>query len=319
MPHQNVDIPLTVTERRLETPDHLTLVFQRPPRFEFEAGDWIDLEIPGLRSRWWPDVLVVLLPRRSPSRDHVKVEQSGFKRALQEAKPGDTMHMTAYGNGVRLLAAPAPVKRLLIAAGVGVAPFRSMIAEMAETDSGESAHLIYLNRTDDFFFEGERPLEQAAPRAADRLRRDGWHEEQGTPSDPRRQRQDPAVHYYYIAGPPAMMATEAVLMEAGAEPTTTSASTRSTATEPRCGPSQCDPDQLADQLVRTAAYGTQARTGSPVRASCCSPRCAGSVHELVLLAARDLRLRGVSPVWGRGMPHPPPQLISAAALVDDQW
>lgn len=37
MPHQNVDIPLTVVARREETPEPLTLVFQRPLRFK--AGD----------------------------------------------------------------------------------------------------------------------------------------------------------------------------------------------------------------------------------------------------------------------------------------
>lgn len=217
MPHQNVDIPLTVTERRQETPDHLTLVFQRPPRFEFEAGDWIDLEFPGQDLAGGKTYSLSSSPGEPDLAITFKVGQSGFKRALQEAKPGDTMRMTAYGNDYDF-SLRQHRSSVLIAAGVGVAPFRSMIGQMAETGSSEEAHLIYLNRTDDFLFRDEL---------------DGWSKQlpglridyvvtAGMKSKERRRiladSVDPAVHYFYIAGPPAMIeATEAVLMEAGAD------------------------------------------------------------------------------------------------------
>lgn len=217
MPHQNVDIPLTVIARREETPDHLTLVFQRPPRFAFEAGDWIDLEFPGQDLTGGKTYSLSSSPGEPDLAITFKVGQSTFKRALQEAKPGDTLRMTAYGNDYDFQLEQHR-SSVLIAAGVGVAPFRSMIAEMAETGSAEEAHLIYLNRTGDFLFRDE----------LDRWSTDlpgvriDYVVTAGMKSKERRRiladSVSDAVHYYYIAGPPAMIeATEAVLMDAGAD------------------------------------------------------------------------------------------------------
>jgi NAD(P)H-flavin reductase len=93
-----------------------------------------------------------------------------------------------------------------------------MIAEMAETGSSEEAHLIYLNRTDDFLFKSEL---DAWSRQLPGVRID-YVVTAGMKSKERRRiladSVSDAVHYYYIAGPPAMIeATEAVLMEAGAD------------------------------------------------------------------------------------------------------
>ncbi len=217
MPHQLVDIPLTVVARRDETPDHLTLVFERPRGFSFEAGDWIDLEFPGQDLAGGKTYSLSSSPGEPDLAITFKVGQSAFKRALQTAAPGDQLRITAYGNDYDFQL-ERHRSSVLIAAGVGVAPFRSMIAEMAETGSREVAHLIYLNRTDDFLFRDEF---------------DAWCKQlpgvtidyvvtAGMKSKERRRllaaSVSDSVHYYYIAGPPAMIeATEAVLMEAGAD------------------------------------------------------------------------------------------------------
>ncbi len=217
MPHQNVDILLTVIARREETPDHLTVVFERTRGFTFEAGDWIDLELPGQDLAGGKTYSLSSSPGEPNLAITFKVGQSPFKRALQELSPGDRVRMTAYGNDYDF-SLRQHRSSVLIAAGVGVAPFRSMIAEMAEAASSEEAHLIYLNRTDDFLFRDEL---------------DRWAKElpgvtvdyvvtAGMKSKERRRlladSVSDAVHYYYIAGPPAMIeATEAVLMEAGAD------------------------------------------------------------------------------------------------------
>jgi ferredoxin-NADP reductase len=217
MPHQNVDIPLVVTERRQQNDDHLTLVFQRPPRFAFDAGDWIDLEFPGQELAGGKTYSLSSSPGEPDLAITFKVGQSGFKRALQEAKPGDTIRMTAYGNDYDF-SLRQHRSSVLIAAGVGVAPFRSMIAEMAENASSEEAHLIYLNRTGDFLFRDE--LDRWS-KGLPGVRID-YVVTAGMKSKERRRiladSVSDAVHYYYIAGPPAMIeATEAVLMEAGAD------------------------------------------------------------------------------------------------------
>ncbi|GGO92874.1 hypothetical protein GCM10011584_30290 [Nocardioides phosphati] len=217
MPHQLVDIPLVVAERREENADHLTLVFERPRGFDFEAGDWMDLEFPGRELAGGRTYSMSSSPGEPDIAITFKIGQSAFKRGLQEAKPGDTMRMTAYGNDYDF-SLRQHRSSVLIAAGVGVAPFRSMIAQMAETDSAEEAHLIYLNRTDDFLFRDELDAwaRQLPGVTIDYVVTAGMKSKErrrilaDTVSD--------AVHYYYIAGPPAMIeATEVVLMDAGAD------------------------------------------------------------------------------------------------------
>ncbi len=212
----NVDIPLTVTARRHETTDHLSLVFARPPRFDYDAGDWIDLafaeELSGGKtyslssSPTEPDLVITF-----------KVGQSGIKRTLQTAQPGDLYRMTAYGNDYDF-SLHQNRSSVLIAAGVGVAPFRSMIREMFDQCSTDSAHLIYLNRTADFLFREE--LDQWSADLRD-VRID-YVLTAGMKSKERRkllvESVNKAAHYYYVAGPPTMIeATEDILMSAGVD------------------------------------------------------------------------------------------------------
>lgn len=216
MAYRNVDIPLIVTARRHETPHHVSLVFARPPRFEYDAGDWIDLDLPdGLSggktyslssSPTEPDLLITF-----------KEGQSGIKRTLQTAQPGDRFRMSAYGNDYDF-SLRRNRSSVLIAAGVGVAPFRSMIREMFDQSSTESTHLIYLNRTADFLFREEFDQWSASLPGVtidyvvtadmkSKERRKLLAESVGRDA-----------HYYYVAGPPSMIeATEDVLMGAGVD------------------------------------------------------------------------------------------------------
>ena len=216
MANTNIDIPLTVTARRHETADHQSLVFARPPGFDYDAGDWIDLafaeELSGGKtyslssSPTEPDLVITF-----------KVGQSSIKRRLQTAQPGDVYRMTAYGNDYDF-SLRQNRSSVLIAAGVGVAPFRSMICAMFHQSSTDSAHLIYLNRTADFLFREE--LDQWSERLRD-VRID-YVVTAGMQSKERRKlladSVNEAAHYYYVAGPPAMIeATEEVLMGAGVD------------------------------------------------------------------------------------------------------
>lgn len=216
MVHELVDIPLTVTTIRAETPGHRSIVFARPPRFEYEAGDWIDLgfstDLSGGKtysltsSPTEPDLVITF-----------KEGHSGIKRALQAARPGDEFRVTAYGNDYDF-ARQQHRSSVLIAGGVGVAPFRSMLAEMVDLDSSDSAHLLYLNRTPDFLFQPEFEAwrNQLPNVRIDLVTTGGMKRKQRSSllaacvSD--------AVHYYYVAGPPGMVeSTEQVLMAAGVD------------------------------------------------------------------------------------------------------
>lgn len=216
MAHKNVAIPVVVKELRHETPGHLSLVFARPPGFEYEPGDWIDLgfdqDLSGGRTYSFssaptePDLVITF-----------KKGQSEIKRTLQSASAGDLFRITAYGNDYEFSLRPHR-NSVLIAAGVGVAPFRSMVAEMADRSSTDSVHLIYLNRTPDFLFREEFDHWQAQLAAVSI----DYVVTQGMKSKERRRLLagcvDNSVHHYYVAGPPAMIeSTEIVLMDAGVD------------------------------------------------------------------------------------------------------
>ena len=216
MAYTNIDIALTVIARRHETADHLSLVFKRPPRFDYDPGDWIDLafaeELSGGKtyslssSPTEPDLVITF-----------KVGQSGIKRALQSARPGDLLRMSAYGNDYDF-SLRQHRSSVLIAAGVGVAPFRSMIRDMFDQSSTDSVHLIYLNRTENFLFREELDQWSADLREV----KIDYVLTAAMKSKERRKllaaSVNESVHDYYVAGPPTMIeATEDILMGAGVD------------------------------------------------------------------------------------------------------
>lgn len=152
MVHKNVDIPILVKELRPETPGHLSLVFARPPGFHYEARDWIDLgferDLSGGKT-----YSLSSAPTEADLVITFKEGQSEIKPTLQNAQAGYSYRITAYGNDYEF-SLRQHRNSVLIAAGVGVAPFRSMIATMADRSSQESVHLTYLNRSY-FMFQNE--------------------------------------------------------------------------------------------------------------------------------------------------------------------
>ena len=80
---------------------------------------------------------------------------SAYKRRLQTVSPGDRIIMTQYGGGLRLNPRrPA----ILLAGGIGIAVFRSMIKEAIDTRVNTPLRLICLNQTEAFIYQEE--LEQ---------------------------------------------------------------------------------------------------------------------------------------------------------------
>ena len=216
MAHQLVDIELTVKHVRPETAQHLSVVFDRPRGFNYEPGDWVDLafadDLRGGRtyslssSPTEPDLMITF-----------KEGQSEIKRALAAATPGETMRITAFGNDYEFQL-DEHRDSVLIAGGVGVAPFRSMLKEMLDARRSGSVVLIYLNATDDFLFRDEL---------------DAWRSElpearveylvtQGVKRKDRERLLRGVIpddaHHYYVAGAEGMIeSTEALLDTMGVD------------------------------------------------------------------------------------------------------
>jgi ferredoxin-NADP reductase len=145
---------LVLTANQPETPGFRSLFFARPRGFSFEAGDWMDLNLPDNQPAGGTTYSFASSPDEPELRITFRDGQSPFKRVLHAAEPGDRFVIAEYGNdyGFQLSEHRAST---LIAGGVGVAPFRSMLAQMAGADSRNAVRLIYFNSSADFLYRNE--------------------------------------------------------------------------------------------------------------------------------------------------------------------
>lgn len=81
-----------------------------------------------------------------------RVSDSAFKQTLNSLQPGDTIEASGI-EGDFTWEGAEPV--VLVAGGIGVTPYRSMLLERAATNRQLSAHLLYFGRDENFAFRGE--------------------------------------------------------------------------------------------------------------------------------------------------------------------
>ncbi len=81
-----------------------------------------------------------------------RVSGSDFKQALNGLKVGDEIETKELG-GDFTWDDDAPV--VLVAAGIGVTPYRSFLVERAATSRAIPAHLLYFGRDENFAFKAE--------------------------------------------------------------------------------------------------------------------------------------------------------------------
>lgn len=151
---KNQHIELTAVRLQPETPNHWSLYLSRPANFTFEAGDWIDIQFEDRPLAGGITYSISSSPAESDLRVTFREGLSEFKKALQSAQPLDRLFISQYGNdyGFQLKKNQSSV---LIAGGVGIAPFRSMLKEMFDTHDKNDVTLIYLNQNENFLFKDE--------------------------------------------------------------------------------------------------------------------------------------------------------------------
>lgn len=207
-----IDLRVHHTEQVSDTA--MSVFFERPIGFAYEPGDWIDINFPDGN----PSGGITYSLSSSPTEELLavtfKLGISPFKKRLQSLISGDALYISQYGNdyGFHLKENRSSV---LIAGGIGIAPFRSMLKEMADTGGRNDVQLLYLNKEPAYIF-------------ADEI--DTWRKQHAnitvryidTSQLNRKKRQkllveliDKNAHHYFIAGPEAMVeATEHLLIDA---------------------------------------------------------------------------------------------------------
>ena len=150
----NQHIELVALSLQSEQPGYWSVHFARPAKFSFEAGDWMDIHFDGQELSGGITYSISSSPTESDLRITFREGVSEFKRALQSIKTGDRLVISQFGNdyGFQLKKNQSSV---LIAGGVGIAPFRSMLKEMHDNNDTNPVTIIYLNQHENFLFKDE--------------------------------------------------------------------------------------------------------------------------------------------------------------------
>jgi ferredoxin-NADP reductase len=215
-----IDFQSTLLGRTEVAEGTMAFQFEKPKHFEFKAGQYIDLTLlgsqPGL-----PDGLTHTFSIASSPRDEellvaTRLRGTAFKQAISILPIGSMARIEGPMGSFSLhknTARPA----VLIAGGIGIAPFLSMISYATAEKLRHPIVLFYANRyiEDATFIDDLWSLERANPRLrfvpiltrTDRNYR-GWKGETGRFSSEMLLRHVRILRgpIYYIAGPPTMVA-----------------------------------------------------------------------------------------------------------------
>lgn len=147
-------IELVASRIEAESPGFWSVYFHRPAHFMFAAGDWVDIHRDGQQLSGGKTYSISSSPMESDIRITFREGVSEFKKALRSVKSNDRFVISQYGNdyGFQLNKNQSSV---LIAGGVGIAPFRSMLKQMYDNRDKNDVTLIYLNQTQEFLFKDE--------------------------------------------------------------------------------------------------------------------------------------------------------------------
>lgn len=131
-----------------------SILFERPQGFEYESGDWIDIQFGGQILQGGTTYSLSSSPTEPDLMISFKDGLSQIKNALASLVAGDKLRVRQYGNDYKFTLKPHKPS-VLIAGGVGIAPFRSMIKEMLDTKATNEIVLVYLNKTPGLLFQPE--------------------------------------------------------------------------------------------------------------------------------------------------------------------
>ncbi len=204
MVDKNISIKLTVTSNVQELPGYRSVIFKRPKNFNFNAGDWMDINVFGEEIAGGKTFSLSSSPTEEDLMITFREGLSPFKKVLSSALPNDKFVLLRWGNyyDFRISENKSTV---LIAGGVGIAPFRSMLKEAYDHHYTNTIHLIYLSSKDDFLFRPELQLWEATLKnlKIDYLVTGAFGRKER--ENKMHQLLSDTNQEYYIAGPPGMV------------------------------------------------------------------------------------------------------------------
>lgn len=136
---------LEFKEKIQENDTTYSFIFSAPKLPTWKAGQHAIFTLPGKRveGKTWRPFSVAAAPHENVIRigTIISPEPSSFKQNLMSLGAGDQVRM--YGPYGELYLRPNMKKVVAVAGGIGITPFRSIIADMAHEGNNLDFHLIY--------------------------------------------------------------------------------------------------------------------------------------------------------------------------------
>ncbi len=144
---------LRLSSIRKITPGVESFIWDKPAGFSFYPGQYLDYKLPISDPNGDTRAFTI---SASPTEDFLMLTtregQSVFKKKLFALKPGETID-SSHPAGTFILDETSPA--VMIAGGIGITPFRSMIKYAFDKKLTTPINLIYSNSDDDFPFGEE--------------------------------------------------------------------------------------------------------------------------------------------------------------------
>lgn len=148
--------PINFIESYKEEEDIYTFVFEKPEDMNWKAGQHglYDITHKKIKNRTRP-FSIPTVPQENTIHITTRIcrEPSEFKQALLELKAGMSIRLTGPVGSFYL---KESVPSVLIARGIGITPFRSMLKQLeVERQISTPIELLYLSRSKNYLFKEE--------------------------------------------------------------------------------------------------------------------------------------------------------------------
>ena len=150
---------LTLVERKKLFDDVETFYFEPEQPVNWQPGQYMHyfFEHPGADDRGTERWFTISAPpyekRISITTRFTDEKGSSFKKALRDLKVGGTIN--AEGPGGKFVISDTSKKPVLVAGGIGVTPYHSMLLQMDHDGQDIDLELLYANRDNNFVFDDE--------------------------------------------------------------------------------------------------------------------------------------------------------------------
>lgn len=132
--------------------NYILINFIKPKKFQFEAGQWVDIE---LALHGFPVTNIFSIASSPSEADLLVLCKKGiskYKKLLENLKKGDKLMIANQGSQFTF---NENNNCIFIAGGVGIAPFRGVIKHLLDNKIRKNITLIHLNAYEYFPFRDE--------------------------------------------------------------------------------------------------------------------------------------------------------------------